>query len=74
MLQWRYCIEVAHVAMSRHHGVRNRSEEVGGEMVRGVSGRGRTVVGLVFTEIGRREDKDLGFRSGISICIEIFVG
>ena len=48
--------------------------DIGKVMVRGVSGRGQTVGGLGVTEIGRREDEYLGFRSGISICIERVVG
>ena len=53
---------MAHVSISRHHGVGDLSEEVGGEMVRGVSGRGRMVGGLGFQEIGRREAEDSVFR------------
>ena len=47
-VQVRYWIEVAHVAISIHHIVGNRSEEVGGGIVRGVSRIGRTVGGLDF--------------------------
>ena len=45
---------MAHVAISRHHTFRNRSEEVGGKMVRGVVRRRRTVVGFF------REREDIG--------------
>ena len=39
---------MAHVTVSRHHRIRNISEEVGGDIVRGVGRRGQTVVGLDF--------------------------
>ena len=39
---------MAHVSLIRHHRVRNRSEDVGGDIVRGVGRRGQTVVGLDF--------------------------
>ena len=57
-----YGRKLAHVAVSRHHRVGNRSEEVGGEISRCVGRVGWTVGGLVFTDRRRREDKDSGFR------------
>ena len=49
---------MAHVAISRNHRVGNRSEELGGDMVISVSGTGRTIGGLGFTERRRRESDD----------------
>ena len=43
-------------------------------MVRIVGRRVGTVVGLVFTEIGRREAEDSGFRGGLSRVIERVAG
>ena len=65
---------MAHVVISRHHRVGNRGEEVGGKMVRGVSGIGRTVGGLGFSERGRREAEYSGFILGLSRGIEIVAG
>ena len=47
-----------HVSISKYHGVGNRSEEVGGEMVIGISGRRRTVGGLCFPEMSSTEAED----------------
>ena len=46
---------MAHVAVSRHHRSGNRSDEMGGEMVRVVVRRGSKVGGLGFLERRRRE-------------------
>ena len=66
--------EVAHVAISRHNGVSNISEEMGGDMFIGNSIRGRIVVGLGFTKRGSREADYPGFRGDNSRGIERVVG
>ena len=49
---------MSHVAIIRHNRVGNISEEVGGEMVKGVVRGVRTDGGLSFTDIRRIEEED----------------
>ena len=57
----QYWKEVANFAIITHHEVGNRSYELGADTVICVSRRRRTVVGIDFSEKGRREAEDALF-------------